>query len=101
MFIQIRPKAPQASVMGYYYTGAGGHYFVVKGCYYNSAEGRYDSVVNETHHKFGMDSAKGFYWSDTHTHPKTKAPGGRDLVLPAEMLHTIYMQRYCGMLFKA
>ncbi len=57
-------------------------------------------MVNETHYKFGAASISEYHWTETHTHPQTKAPGGRDLVLPAEMLHTIYMQRNKGMIFK-
>ena len=103
VLIQIKPLIDQASVVGYYYqqNDNKGHYFVVKGCYYNSTTGEYDSVVNETHYKFGATSVSSYSWSETHSHPQSKAPGGRDLVLTSNLLHTIYDQRYHGMIYKA
>ena len=102
VIIQIKPLEEQASAVGYYYKKSDdkGHYFVVKGCYYNSTTGEYDSVVNETNYKFGATSVSK-YSSTKHSHPQPKAPGGRDLVISSDILHTIYNQRHHGMIYKA
>ena len=64
---------------------ASGHYFVVKGLYYNEKEQRYDSVINETHFKFGA--------TPKNRNSTTNNIGGRDTVVSFDILHKVYEQR--------
>ena len=64
---------------------ASGHYFVVKGVYYNEKEQRYDSVINETHFKFGA--------TPKNRNSTTNNIGGRDTVVSFDILHKVYEQR--------
>ncbi len=98
--INIRPHynlenaSEQLPVFGYGYdatNGKNGHFVVVKGLYYNSDTQKYDSVINETHYKFGAT-------------PKNKSSvtnniGGRDLVVEYSMLHQVYLQRYQALMY--
>ena len=98
--INIRPHynlenaSEQLPVFGYGYdatNGKNGHFVVVRGLYYNSDTQKYDSVINETHYKFGAT-------------PKNKSSvtnniGGRDLVVEYSMLHQVYLQRYQALMY--
>ena len=98
--INIRPHynlenaSEQLPVFGYGYdatNGKNGHFVVVKGLYYNSDTKKYDSIINETHYKFGAT-------------PKNKSSvtnniGGRDLVVEYSMLHQVYLQRYQALMY--
>ena len=102
VLIQIKPLIDQASVVGYYYqqNDNKGHYFVVKGCYYNSTTGEYDSVVNETHYKFGAHPL-GKYGSTEQVYRICNNIGGRDLVVEFSMLHQVYLQRHMALMHVA
>ena len=95
----------QAEAFGYCYSeDMSGHYFVVKGLYYNEKEQRYDSVINETHYKFG-EAPLGRYDSDTNTiealnkEKVTNNIGGRDTVVDYSMLYTVYSQSNHGVMY--
>ena len=91
----------QVEALGYV---SNGHYFVVKGLYYNEKEQRYDSVINETHYKFG-EAPWGRYDSDTNTietlnrERVTDNIGGRDTVVEYSMLYTVYSQSNHGVMY--
>ena len=102
VIVNIKPLETyeaQAKAFGYCYSeDGGGHYFVVKGLYYNNKEQRYDSVINETHYKFGA-TPSGKYNDPNNPHiivPDTNENniGGRDTVVSYDMLYTVYTQRY-------
>ena len=69
-----------------------GHYFVVKGLYYNEKEQRYDSVINETHFKFGAHPL-GKYGTTEQVYRFHNNIGGRDTVVSFDILHKVYEQR--------
>lgn len=89
------PPSEQLPVFGYGYnpdlpnSEVSGHYFVVKGIYYNSVKQQYDGVINETHYKFGTTPKN-------NSSAMTNNIGGRDLVVEYSMLHEVYLQRYHG-----
>ena len=102
VIVNIKPLETyeaQAKAFGYCYSeDGGGHYFVVKGLYYNNKEQRYDSVINETHYKFGA-TPSGKYNDPNNPHiivPDTNENniGGRDTIVSYDMLYTVYTQRY-------
>ena len=91
--INNKPFIEHGETVGYWYAsvqGAGGHYYVVKGIYYDC--GVYHMVINETHYKYGAE-VLGRYVSLTETTPKNRICnniGGRDLILNSSTMHTVF-----------
>ena len=92
----------QLPVFGYGYdaNSDNGHYFVVKGLYYNSDTKKYDSIINETHYKFGAHPL-GKYGSTEQVYRICNNIGGRDLVVEFSMLHQVYLQRHMALMHVA
>ena len=103
LIVNNKPSEDVAQVEALGYV-SNGHYFVVKGLYYNEKEQRYDSVINETHYKFG-EAPWGRYDSDTNTietlnrERVTDNIGGRDTVVEYSMLYTVYSQSNHGVMY--
>lgn len=90
----------QVTGFGYSYRveSNNGHYFVVKGLYYNSDTKKYDSVINETHYKFGAHPL-GKYGSTSPVYRQYNNIGGRDTVVCFDILHQVYTQRHYGLMY--
>ena len=102
VIINVQPRETseaQAKAFGYCYNKNGsGHYFVVKGLYYNEKEQRYDSVINETHFKFGAHPL-GKYGTTEQVYRLHNNIGGRDTVVSYSMLYAVYTQRYKNIMY--
>lgn len=101
--INIKPLETyndQVTGFGYSYRveSNNGHYFVVKGLYYNSDTKKYDSVINETHYKFGAHPL-GKYGSTSPVYRQYNNIGGRDTVVCFDILHQVYTQRHYGLMY--
>ena len=101
--INIKPLETyndQVTGFGYFYRveSNNGHYFVVKGLYYNSDTKKYDSVINETHYKFGAHPL-GKYGSTSPVYRQYNNIGGRDTVVCFDILHQVYTQRHYGLMY--
>ena len=101
--INIKPLETynnQVTGFGYSYRveSDNGHYFVVKGLYYNSDTKKYDSVINETHYKFGAHPL-GKYGSTEQVYRQYNNIGGRDTLVCFDTLHQVYTQRNYGLMY--
>ncbi len=101
--INIKPLETyndQVTGFGYSYRveSNNGHYFVVKGLYYNSDTKKYDSVINETHYKFGAHPL-GKYGSTSPVYRQYNNICGRDTVVCFDILHQVYTQRHYGLMY--
>ena len=89
VFVNIRVGENEKNSFGYV---SDGHNVVVKGCYYNIGEAKYEVLINETHYKFG-EHPIGQYGSTSPVYRLCNNIGGRDLCTDFLTLYDTYLNK--------